>query len=102
MKLKLKLILGILGILTRIPLYAQTHQVIDIEQLLTNLSQTKNRELNYDDNYQQLIHIIEAPFDLNQVTENELSSLPFLESRQIRVLSRYQAAQGPFYNLYEL
>ncbi len=42
MKLKLKLILGILGILTRIPLYAQTHQVIDIEQLLTNLSQTEN------------------------------------------------------------
>jgi hypothetical protein len=43
MKLKLKLILGILGILTRIPLSAQTHQVIDIEQLLTNLSQTENR-----------------------------------------------------------
>jgi len=102
MKLKLKLILGILGILIRIPLYAQTHQVIDIEQLLTNLSQTENRELNYDDNYQQLIHIMEAPFDLNQMIENELSSLPFLESRQIRGLSRYRAAQGPFYNLYEL
>ena len=102
MKLKLKLILGMLGMLTRIPLCAQTHQAIDIEQLLTNLSQTENVELNYDDIYQQLIHIMETPFDLNQVTENELSSLPFLESRQIRALSRYRAAQGPFYNLYEL
>jgi hypothetical protein len=102
MKLKLKLILGMLGMLTRIPLCAQTHQAIDIEQLLTNLSQTENVELNYDDIYQQLIHIMEAPFDLNQVTENELSSLPFLESRQIRALLSYRAAQGPFYNLYEL
>lgn len=102
MKLKLKLILGMLGMLTRIPLCAQTHQAIDIEQLLTNLSQTENVELNYDDIYQQLIHIMETPFDLNQVTENELSSLPFLESRQIRTLLSYRAAQGPFYNLYEL
>ena len=86
MKLKLKLILGMLGMLTRIPLCAQTHQALDLDQILINLSQTENVEVNYDDLYQQLTHLMEEPFDLNQVTENELSSFPFLESHQIRAL----------------
>ncbi|OUT99614.1 MAG: hypothetical protein CBB92_05275 [Flammeovirgaceae bacterium TMED32] len=59
-------------------------------------------ELNYDDIYRQHIHITQAPFDLNQVNENELSSLPFLGSRQIRALLRYRTMQDSFYNLYEL
>ena len=102
MKLKLKLSLVMLGMLIQLPISAQLHQALNVDQILINLSQTENVEVNYDDLYQQLIHIMEEPFDLNQMTENELSSLPFLESHQIRALLRYRAAQGPFYNLYEL
>ena len=102
MKLTHKLGLVMLGMLIRLPVSAQTHRILDVDQILINLSQTENIEVNYDDLYQQLIHLMEEPFDLNQVTENELSSLPFLESHQIRALLRYRAAQGPFYNLYEL
>ena len=86
MKLKLKLSLVMLGMLIRLPISAQTHQALDLDQILINLSQTENIEVNYDDLYQQLTHLMEEPFDLNQVTENELPSFPFLESHQIRAL----------------
>lgn len=52
--------------------------------------------------YADLSYLIEHPFDLNAVTEEQLKRLPFLSDRQIEQLLSYRKRYGNMVSIYEL
>lgn len=52
--------------------------------------------------YSELSYWVEHPYNLNQVTEIELQTLPFLSDRQIQSIIRYRQKYGEMASLYEL
>lgn len=68
----------------------------DIYNRMTELSEVDYEQLQTD-----LYALAESPIDLNAASEEELSQLPFLSSRQIDDILLY-AHRHPFESLYEL
>lgn len=52
--------------------------------------------------YADLSYLVEHPFELNTVTEEQLKRLPFLSDLQIRELLEYRSRYGKMVTLYEL
>ncbi|MDD3063547.1 MAG: helix-hairpin-helix domain-containing protein [Massilibacteroides sp.] len=52
--------------------------------------------------YEELSFLVDHPFDLNSLTEEDLKKLPFLTDRQIKELVAYRKRYGKFITVYEL
>lgn len=52
--------------------------------------------------YAELSYLAEHPLDLNSVTEEQLTKLPFLTDRQVEQLIRYRRSVKAFVSIYEL
>ena len=69
-----------------------------VEELALETEDTERIESLYAD----LSYLIEHPFDLNAVTEEQLKRLPFLSDRQIEQLLSYRKRYGNMVSIYEL
>ena len=69
-----------------------------VEELALETEETELIEILYAD----LSYLIEHPFDLNAVTEEQLKRLPFLSDRQIEQLLSYRKRYGNMVSIYEL
>ena len=52
--------------------------------------------------YADLSYLVEHPFEINSVTEEQLKRLPFLSDLQIQKLLEYRIKYGKMVTLYEL
>jgi hypothetical protein len=81
-----------------------THgQNMRVEDVLNDIFYhlAEDGDIPYEEIEEELLNIAENPMDLNQVTENDLSQLMFLNNEQIDAILLYQYKHG-FRSVYEL
>lgn len=84
-------------------LKSQTLNSVDkwIEYIEEIASETEDEE-RIETLYTDLSYLVEHPFELNTVTEEQLKRLPFLSDLQIQKLLDYRSRYGKMLTLYEL
>ena len=84
-------------------LKSQTLNSVDkwIEYIEEIASETEDEE-RIEALYTDLSYLVEHPFELNTVTEEQLKRLPFLSDLQIQKLLDYRSRYGKMLTLYEL
>ena len=84
-------------------LKSQTLYSVDkwMEYIEEMASETEDEE-RIETLYTDLSYLVEHPFELNTVTEEQLKRLPFLSDLQIRELLAYRSRYGNMLTLYEL
>lgn len=71
-------------------------------EYMEELASETEDEARIENLYTDLSYLVEHPFELNSVTENELKRLPFLSDQQITSLLTYRTKYGKLVTLYEL
>ena len=71
-------------------------------EYMQELASETEDEARIENLYTDLSYLVEHPFELNSVTENELKRLPFLSDQQITSLLTYRTKYGKLVTLYEL
>lgn len=72
------------------------------EEYLNDLSLEDINSDKLESLYDDLSFLSENPFDINEVTAEELNCLPFLSEQQIRDIITYRKRSGRFDTIYEL
>ena len=80
----------------------QTIPVDKWKEYVEDLSDESLDEARLETLYADLSYLSEHPMDLNEVTRDQLSRLPFLSDRQIEQILRYRKRVERFVSLYEL
>lgn len=80
--------------------YAQTYK--DWTEYIEDMRVESVDEEILETLYNELSYLVAHPLDINQVTEEELSLLPFLSEVQIKELINYRVRYGKMSSLYEL
>ncbi len=75
---------------------------IDLNRLVDEIFTNQSGDLNYADLYENYLQILSNPFDLNNVSVEELSSLYLLTPSQLNSFISYRAEVGKFVSVYEL
>ena len=74
----------------------------DLQQFTDDLLGFQDEEADYQDLYENLVQVMSAPYDLNNVTEEELKLLHILTDVQIDNFIAYRKSQGYILDVYEL
>lgn len=83
--------------------YSQESVSVDKwKEYIEELAEESANENQLETLYAELSYLSEHPMDLNQVTAEELSRLPFLTDRQIEQLIAYRKKYGEMVSIYEL
>lgn len=83
--------------------YSQESVSVDKwKEYIEELAEESANENQLETLYTELSYLSEHPMDLNQVTAEELSRLPFLTDRQIEQLIAYRKKYGEMVSIYEL
>ena len=80
----------------------QTIPVDKWKEYVEDLADESLDEARLETLYADLSYLSEHPMDLNEVTRDQLSRLPFLSDRQIEQILRYRKRVERFVSLYEL
>ena len=82
---------------------AQQYKSVDnwMEYVNQFVEETEDQERG-EQLYEDLSYLSDHPFDLNEVTSEDLRQLPFLSDRQIAAFEKHRQKYGRFYSLYEL
>lgn len=80
----------------------QTIPVDKWKEYVEDLADESLDEVRLETLYADLSYLSEHPMDLNEVTRDQLSRLPFLSDRQIEQILRYRKRVERFVSLYEL
>ena len=80
----------------------EMHSVDKWMEYIEDLAAEEGDEERLNALYTELSYRTEHPFDLNQVTSEQLKTFPFLSDQQIQQLVNYREKQGGFLSLYEL
>lgn len=80
----------------------QTIPVDKWKEYIEDLADESLDEARLETLYADLSYLSEHPMDLNEVTRDQLSRLPFLSDRQIEQILRYRKRVERFVSLYEL
>ena len=82
----------ILCIAAAIRLSAQefTPKEIDVSQVADELYGLPDADVNYDDLYENLLHLITSPLNLNKATTEDLRFIKLLSESQINQLLNYR------------
>ncbi|HJA88423.1 MAG TPA: helix-hairpin-helix domain-containing protein, partial [Candidatus Parabacteroides intestinavium] len=80
----------------------QTIPVDKWKEYVEDLADESLDEARLETLYADLSYLSEHPMDLNEVTRDQLSRLPFLSDRQIEQIVRYRKRVERFVSLYEL
>ena len=70
-------------------------------EYMEELASETEDEARIENLYTDLSYLVEHPFELNSVTENELKRLPFLSDQQITSLLTYRTKYGKLVTLEE-
>lgn len=97
------IILLITVFISRYNTYSQESVSVDKwKEYIEELAEESANENQLEALYTELSYLSEHPMDLNQVTAEELSRLPFLTDRQIEQLIAYRKKYGEMVSIYEL
>ena len=97
------IILLITVFISRYNTYSQESVSVDKwKEYIEELAEESANENQLEALYTELSYLSEHPMDLNQVTAEELSRLPFLTDRQIEQLIAYRKRYGEMVSIYEL
>ncbi len=75
---------------------------IDPTRIADQLYATQEEDLNYEALYENVMHILAHPIDLNKATDEELNFLHVLSPSQVRNLLAYRKENKSFLSIYEL
>lgn len=75
---------------------------INAAALADEIFALQDLDINYQDLYENYLQLLSNPFDLNQVTDEQLRSLYILTIQQIQSILLYRKEVGPFLSVYEL
>ncbi|HAC23362.1 MAG TPA: hypothetical protein DCE81_00430 [Cytophagales bacterium] len=75
---------------------------IDLEKLTDEFFALQDKDLNYQELYENLVQLLANPLDLNTATEEQLRALFVLDEPLLRTILEYRQRQGPFLSVYEL
>ena len=78
------------------------HNVDKWKEYVEELAQESDDTERIESLYSELSYLCEHPFDLNSVTADDLSRLPFLTERQIESILDYRKRFGKIFSIYEL
>lgn len=97
------IILLITVFISRYNTYSQESVSVDKwKEYIEELAEESANENQLETLYTELSYLSEHPIDLNQVTAEQLSRLPFLTDRQIEQLIAYRKKYGEMVSIYEL
>lgn len=85
--------------------HAYSQQIIAVDkwkEYVDNLADDAAGSEKLETLYTELSYLSEHPFDLNRVTEEQLSRLPFLSDKQVEQILRYRKRVRSFVSVYEL
>ena len=85
--------------------HAYSQQIIAVDkwkEYVDNLADDAVGSEKLETLYTELSYLSEHPFDLNRVTEEQLSRLPFLSDKQVEQILHYRKRVRSFVSVYEL
>lgn len=74
----------------------------DLNRLIQEAFPVISEEINPEELFEFFFQLLNEPFDINRVTEEQLASLPLLNADQIKSFYQYRLHSGNFVSLYEL
>lgn len=102
MNLKL-FVLSCIFLIAGIKAEAQVENVKElIEQKIEELTENSDIEYDYTEMYDLLMEMYQNPLNLNEVTNEKLALIPFLNETQINNFIAYRKSKGNLLSLYEL
>jgi hypothetical protein len=75
---------------------------MNLERIADELFPVQDLDINYEELFENLMQVLANPFDLNEVTAEQLRSLYLLSEVQVNAILSYRKEAGLFISLYEL
>src|SRR5688500_7980961 len=75
---------------------------MDLQRFTDEMVGAQDEDVNYEDLYENLLQTLSSPYDLNNVSEEELKSLHLLTDLQIENFITYRHEQGALLDVHEL
>lgn len=73
-----------------------------LDRIAEELLATSEEDLNYEELYEQLTHLLANPVDINKVTREQLRAIMILSEKDINEFIAYRDTFGPFLDVVEL
>ncbi len=81
---------------------AYPEQRINLDEFIQKIVSTQQNDINYEDLYENLYQLYQAPLDINKANSEDLRNLFLFSELQVNNLLKYRLENGKLLTIYEL